>query len=129
MIDHLSLGVLDLARSRAFYDAVLAPLGYRRVFDLEDASGYGRAEPHPLKEQGVPFWITKNADGPALNGHVCFLAPARAAVDAFHATALAAGGRDNGKPGLRPEYHAHYYAAFIIDLDGYRIEAVRHQPD
>jgi catechol 2,3-dioxygenase-like lactoylglutathione lyase family enzyme len=129
MIDHLSLGVCDLARSRAFYDAVLAPLGYRRMFDLEDASGYGRTEPHPLKEQGVPFWITKNADGAALNGHVCFLAPARAAVGAFHATALAAGGRDNGKPGLRPEYHAHYYAAFIIDLDGYRIEAVRHQPD
>ena len=129
MIDHLSLGVRDLARSRAFYDTVLAPLGYRRMFDLEDASGYGRAEPHPLQEQALPFWVTKNADGPALNGHVCFLAPARAAVDAFHATALAAGGRDNGKPGLRPEYHAHYYAAFIIDPDGYRIEAVRHQPD
>jgi catechol 2,3-dioxygenase-like lactoylglutathione lyase family enzyme len=129
MIDHLSLGVCDLARSRAFYDAVLAPLGYARMFDLEDASGYGRAEPHPLKEQALPFWVTKNADGPALNGHVCFLAPARAAVDAFHAMALAAGGRDNGKPGLRPEYHAHYYAAFVIDLDGYRIEAVRHQPD
>jgi catechol 2,3-dioxygenase-like lactoylglutathione lyase family enzyme len=129
MIDHLSLGVHDLARSRAFYDVVLAPLGYARMFDLEDASGYGRTEPHPLKEQALPFWVTKNTDGPALNGHVCFLAPARAAVDAFHATALAAGGRDNGKPGLRPEYHAHYYAAFIIDLDGYRIEAVRHQPD
>ena len=106
MIDHLSLGVCDLARSRAFYDAVLAPLGYARMFDLEDASGYGRTEPHPLKEQALPFWVTKNADGPALNGHVCFLAPARAAVDAFHAAGLAAGGRDNGKPGLRPEYHA-----------------------
>ena len=129
MIDHLSLGVCDLARSRAFYDAVLAPLGYARMFDFEDASGYGRTEPHPLKEQALPFWVTKNADGPALNGHVCFLAPARAAVDAFHAAGLAAGGRDNGKPGLRPEYHAHYYAAFVIDLDGYRIEAVRHQPD
>jgi catechol 2,3-dioxygenase-like lactoylglutathione lyase family enzyme len=129
MIDHLSLGVCDLARSRAFYDAVLAPLGYARMFDLGDASGYGRTEPHPLKEQALPFWVTKNADGPALNGHVCFLAPARAAVDAFHAAGLAAGGRDNGKPGLRPEYHAHYYAAFVIDLDEYRIEAVRHQPD
>jgi catechol 2,3-dioxygenase-like lactoylglutathione lyase family enzyme len=129
MIDHLSLGVCDLARSRAFYDAVLAPLGYARMFDLEDASGYGRTEPHPLKEQALPFWVTKNADDPALNGHVCFLAPARAAVDVFRAAGLAAGGRDNGKPGLRPEYHAHYYAAFVIDLDGYRIEAVRHQPD
>ena len=79
--------------------------------------------------QSLPFWIAHNADGPALNGHVCFSAPFRAAVDGFHAAALAAGGRDNGKPGLRPEYHANYYAAFIIDLDGYRIEAVRHQPD
>jgi len=129
MIDHLSLGVRDLARSRVFYDAVLAPLGYHRMFDLEDASGYGRSDPHPLKEQALPFWITKNADGPALNGHVCFSAPFRGAVDAFHAAALAAGGRDNGKPGLRPEYHAHYYAAFIIDPDGYRIEAVGHQPE
>lgn len=129
MIDHLSLCVSDLARSRAFYDAVLAPLGYRRMFDVEDASGYGRSDPHPLREQALPFWIAHSADGPALNGHLCFSAPARTAVDAFHATALAAGGRDNGKPGLRPEYHAHYYAAFIIDLDGYRIEAVRHQPD
>jgi catechol 2,3-dioxygenase-like lactoylglutathione lyase family enzyme len=129
MIDHLSLGVRDLARSRAFYDAVLAPLGYRRMFDVEDASGYGRSELHPLKEQALPFWIARNDDGPALNGHVCFSAPARGAVDAFYAAALAAGGRDNGKPGLRPEYHPSYYAAFIIDPDGYRIEAVRHQPE
>ena len=129
MIDHLSLGVRDLARARAFYDAVLAPLGYRRVFDLEDASGYGRPDPHPLKEQALPFWIGHEPAGVVLNGHICFSAPARAAVDAFHAVALAAGGRDNGKPGLRPHYHAHYYAAFIVDPDGHRIEAVRHQPE
>ena len=129
MIDHLSLGVRDLARARAFYDAVLAPLGYRRVFDLEDASGYGRPDPHPLREQALPFWIGHEPAGAALNGHICFSAPARATVDAFHAAALAAGGRDNGKPGLRPHYHAHYYAAFIVDPDGHRIEAVRHQPE
>ncbi len=129
MIDHLSLGVRDLAHSRAFYDAVLAPLGYRRVFDLEDASGYGSPDPHPLKEQALLFWIGLNPDGAALNGHICFGAPARAAVDAFHAAALAAGGHDDGKPGLRPHYHAHYYAAFIVDPDGHRIEAVRHQPE
>jgi catechol 2,3-dioxygenase-like lactoylglutathione lyase family enzyme len=129
MIDHVSIGVSDLARARAFYDAVLSPLGYRRMFDVEDASGYGRGEPHPLKEQALPFWIAHNAEAPALNGHVCFSAPYRGAVDAFHAAALAAGGRDNGKPGLRSEYHANYYAAFVIDPDGYRIEAVRHQPD
>jgi catechol 2,3-dioxygenase-like lactoylglutathione lyase family enzyme len=129
MIDHVSIAVRELARSRAFYDAALAPLGYRRMFDVEDASGYGPSDPHPLKEQALPFWITHNGDGPALNGHVCFNAPFRGAVDAFHAAALTAGGRDNGKPGLRPEYHPNYYAAFIIDPDGYRIEAVRHQPD
>lgn len=129
MIDHVSIGVRDLARARAFYDAALAPLGYRRMFDVEDASGYGRAEPHPLKEQALPFWIAKNGEAPALNGHICFSAPYRGAVDAFHTAALAAGGLDNGKPGLRPEYHSNYYAAFIVDPDGYRIEAVRHQPD
>jgi catechol 2,3-dioxygenase-like lactoylglutathione lyase family enzyme len=129
MIDHVSIGVSDLARARAFYDAVLAPLGYRRMFDVEDASGYGRSEPHPLKEQALPFWLSRNGEAPALNGHICFNAPYRGAVDAFHSAGLAAGGRDNGKPGLRPEYHPNYYAAFIIDLDGYRIEAVRHQPE
>ncbi len=129
MIDHVSLGVGDLAVSRAFYDAVLAPLGYRRRYDLDEASGYGTSAPHPLKEQALPFWIGHEPAGAGLSGHVCFAAPSRAAVDAFHAAALAAGGRDNGKPGLRPHYHASYYAAFIIDPDGHRIEAVRHSPD
>ncbi len=129
MIDHLSLGVRDLAKSRAFYDAVLAPLGYRRLYDLDDASGYGRSDPHPLKEQALPFWIGHDPGGVGLSGHVCFRAPARASVDAFHRAALAAGGSDNGKPGLRSQYHAHYYAAFIVDPDGHRIEAVRHEPE
>jgi catechol 2,3-dioxygenase-like lactoylglutathione lyase family enzyme len=129
MIDHVSLGVADLARSRAFYDAVLAPLGYRRRFDLDDASGYGGPEPSPLKEQALPFWIEHEPGGASLNGHVCFAAPNRAAVDAFYRAALGAGGRDNGRPGLRPRYHAHYYAAFILDPDGHRIEAVRHQAE
>lgn len=129
MIDHVSLGVGDIAASRAFYDAVLAPLGYRRRYDLDDASGYGASAPHPLKEQALPFWIGHEPAGATLSGHVCFAAPSRAAVEAFHAAALAAGGRDNGKPGLRPHYHAHYYAAFVIDPDGHRIEAVRHTPE
>ena len=129
MLDHVSLGVGDLAKSRAFYDAVLAPLGFHRRFDLDDASGYGPPEPHPLKEQALPFWIAEAPGGAPLNGHVCFTAPSRAAVDAFHAAALAAGGRDNGKPGLRPRYHANYYAAFVCDPDGHRIEAVRHDKE
>ncbi len=129
MIDHLSLGVRDLARSRAFYDAALATLGYQRLYDLDSVSGYGSPAPHPLREQALAFWIGHAPDGGALNGHVCFRASGRAAVDAFHKAALTAGGRDNGPPGLRPQYHAHYYAAFIIDPDGHRIEAVHHEPE
>jgi catechol 2,3-dioxygenase-like lactoylglutathione lyase family enzyme len=129
MIDHLSLGVRDLAHSRAFYDAILTPLGYRRGFDHADVAGYGLPEKHPLGEQALPFWIGAEAEGPALNGHVCFSAPDRAAVDAFYNAALAAGARDNGAPGLRPQYHASYYAAFVIDPNGHRLEAVCHQPE
>ncbi len=128
MIDHLSLGVRDLAYSRIFYDAILAPLGYCRGSDHDDVSGYGLPDKHPLGEQALPFWIGAEPEGAALNGHVCFLAPDRAAVDAFHKTALAAGARDNGAPGLRPQYHASYYAAFVIDPNGHRLEAVCHQP-
>lgn len=127
MIDHLSLAVNDMTKSRAFYDAVLDPLGYARVMDVEDAgklfSGYG-----PAKKPA--FWIYggygKARPGPG--AHVAFLAPTRAAVDAFHREALAQGGRDDGKPGLRPDYHANYYGAFVFDPDGHKIEAVCHAP-
>jgi catechol 2,3-dioxygenase-like lactoylglutathione lyase family enzyme len=124
MLDHLSLGVSDLAKARAFYDAALAPLGYRRLFDIADASGYGE-ERRP--QRALPFWIGHAPGGGPLNGHVCFSARNRTSVDAFHKAALAAGARDNGAPGLRPEYHAAYYAAFVIDPDGHRIEAVCHK--
>jgi catechol 2,3-dioxygenase-like lactoylglutathione lyase family enzyme len=129
MIDHLSLGVADLAKSRAFYDRALAPLGYRRLFDVADASGYGASMAETLREQALPFWIGQDAGRIGLSGHVCFKAAKRVAVDAFHDAALAAGGRDNGKPGLRALYHPNYYAAFIVDPDGHRIEAVCHQPE
>jgi catechol 2,3-dioxygenase-like lactoylglutathione lyase family enzyme len=129
MIDHLSLGVADLSRSRAFYDAALAPLGYRRLFDVAGASGYGESLADTLREQALPFWIGHNPARVGLSGHVCFKAALRASVDAFYEAALAAGGRDNGKPGLRPIYHPNYYAAFIVDPDGHRIEAVCHQPE
>ncbi len=127
MIDHVSLGVADLARSRAFYDAALAPLGYRRLFSLDEASGYGAALGGPLKEQALPFWIGQETAGVGLSGHVCFAAADRAGVDGFYREALGAGGRDNGAPGLRPIYHPNYYAAFVIDPDGHRIEAVCHR--
>ena len=123
MIDHVSIEVADLHRARAFYDAALAPLGYARCFDLDDASGYGLTLRAPLKEQALPFWIGLADRAVAANGHLCFTAPSRAAVDAFYGAALAAGGRDNGKPGLRADYGPNYYAAFAVDPDGYRIEA------
>lgn len=126
MLDHVSLGVADLARSQAFYDKALAPLGYERLYEMEGASGYG-----PSREK-MNFWIGVPDAGRQARAcpgsHVAFLAASRAMVDAFHAAAIAAGGRDNGKPGLRPEYHATYYAAFVLDPDGHNVEAVCHEP-
>jgi catechol 2,3-dioxygenase-like lactoylglutathione lyase family enzyme len=128
MLDHVSLGVADIERSRRFYDRALRPLGLNRIVDFgnDRGSDYGAA-PAPL---GVEFTITRETDLrlPAPGAHLCFRAPDRAAVDAFHAAALAAGGRDDGAPGLRPHYHADYYAAFVLDPDGHRIEAVCHSP-
>jgi len=122
MLAHISIGVADLARSRAFYDAVLPALGYARVFDVEGAHGYG--------PPGQPaFWIGNEAETrPNAGFHVAFQARDRRAVQAFHAAALKAGGRDNGQPGLRPEYTPDYYAAFIVDPDGHHIEAVTFSP-
>ena len=119
MIDHLSLGVRDLAASRRFYDAALAPLGYRCLSHDDGSLGYGR--------DSAALWLLGtghpvNPD-PRSGLHVCLRAPDRASVDAFHAAALAHGGRDHGAPGLRPDYGADYYAAFVTDPDGYRIEA------
>jgi catechol 2,3-dioxygenase-like lactoylglutathione lyase family enzyme len=119
MIDHISIGVRDIPRARRFYDAVLAPLGYRRLSTGDTSLGYGA--------EAVVLWIGQAARpvpaDPESGLHVCFSAPTRASVDAFHAAALANGGTDNGAPGLRPDYGETYYAAFAVDPDGYRIEA------
>ena len=129
MLDHVSLGVTDIARSRRFYDAALRPLGLVRTVDFGRGRGsdYGTA-PGSL---GVEFTITEGPGDIATSrsAHVCFRAPDRAAVHAFHAAALAAGGRDDGAPELCPQYHAHYYAAFVRDPDGHRLEAVCHAPE
>jgi len=126
MLDHVSLGVGDLERSRRFYDAVLRPLGVVRIVDFQQrGSDYG-ALAGPL---GVEFTITlENDPMPSSGMHVCFRAPDRAAVRAFHAAALRSGGRDDGEPGLRPQYHADYFAAFVLDPDGHRVEVVCHAP-
>jgi catechol 2,3-dioxygenase-like lactoylglutathione lyase family enzyme len=125
MLDHVSLGVSDIDRSRHFYDATLHPLGLVRTVNFGKGRGsdYGAA-PGSL---GVEFTITREIDvtTPIPGAHICF----RTAVDAFYAAALAAGGRNEGAPGLRPHYHADYYAAFVFDPDGHRIEAVCHAPE
>jgi catechol 2,3-dioxygenase-like lactoylglutathione lyase family enzyme len=128
MLDHVSLGVSDLELSRRFYDAALKPLWLTRIVDFAGrGSDYGAA-PGSL---GVEFTITREAGvkTPIAGLHLCFRAPDRAAVRTFHAAALVAGGRDDGAPGLRPQYHADYYGAFVLDPDGHRIEAVCHAPE
>ena len=119
MLNHVSIGVRDIARAKRFYDATLAPLGYRCLSESDSSLGYGR--------DAVVFWINR-ADSPvppdmASGLHFCFDAPTRKSVDEFHTGALKQGGNDNGKPGVRADYDPNYYAAFAIDPDGYRIEA------
>lgn len=121
MLHHLSIAVSDLARAAAFYDAVLGTLGYVRAWTAGDAVGYG------VPGGGDKFAIKSRpgeARAPGPGFHAAFAAPSRAAVDAWHAAALAKGATDNGAPGLRPRYGPDYYAAFVIDPDGHRIEAV-----
>ena len=119
MLDHLALGVRDLAASRAFYEGALAPLGYGVVMEREGSVAFGPMA-RPI------FWL--NAREPSANVHVAFQAAERRDVDAFHAAALAAGAQDNGAPGVRQQYHPHYYGAFVLDPDGNNAEAVCHTP-
>jgi catechol 2,3-dioxygenase-like lactoylglutathione lyase family enzyme len=124
MIDHIGFPVSDYARSKAFYEKTLAPLGYTIIKEIAEttsgspACGFGKA--------GKPdFWIGGKG---GLKGvlHVALAADDRATVDAFHRAALAAGWKDNGAPGLRPQYHPNYYGAFVLDPDGHNVEAVCH---
>ncbi len=121
MIDHISIAVRDLKKSEPFYAALLTPLGMTKLREWPDAAvGYGKKYPE--------FWINRRGDMSRVADdsgvHICLRAPDSAAVDAFHAAALQAGGTSDGAPGLRREYHGGYYAAFVRDPDGNRIEAV-----
>ena len=127
ILDHIGINVSDYARSKAFYEKALAPLGIKPIMDFGQACGFGR--------EGKPsFWI---GGGPAsfqkleqiaviTPTHIAFAARSRAEVNAFHAAALEAGGKDYGAPGVRAHYHPHYYGAFVLDPDGHDIEAVFH---
>ncbi len=127
MIDHTGISVADFEVSKAFYDKAMAPLGASLLYMVPaeftggaKVGGYGRDRP--------TFWLHESANtGPGR--HYAFTARSRAEVDAFHAAALAAGGKDNGAPGPRPHYHANYYGAFAFDPDGNNIEAVCHAPE
>ena len=120
MIDHTGVTVSNAAKSKAFYKAALAPLGYAMLMDGDGYAGFGVA-PKP------DFWVGEGKpNDPQV--HVAFTARTRADVDAFYKAAMAAGGRDNGPPGPRPQYHPNYYGAFVLDPDGNNIEAVCHTP-
>jgi catechol 2,3-dioxygenase-like lactoylglutathione lyase family enzyme len=119
-IDHISLHVSDIARSKAFYAEALGRLGYEVIMEFDGVAGFGA-------KGDADFWIAEGEPHTAI--HIAFASPDRATVDAFHAAALAAGGTDNGQPGLRPHYHEHYYGAYVHDPDGNNIEAVCHLPE
>ena len=120
MLDHIGIQVGDLGRSIDFYTKALAPLEYQLIMKWEQFAGFG--------VQGKPdFWID-GRKGPTDIIHVAFRATGRAIVRKFYDAAIAAGGRDNGAPGVRPHYHEHYYGAFVLDPDGHNIEAVCHEP-
>jgi catechol 2,3-dioxygenase-like lactoylglutathione lyase family enzyme len=128
MIDHVGFAVSDYESAKAFYGKTLAPLGYTLV---KEVSGEGNPSGFPAAGFGIggkpDFWI--GGEGKLEKPlHVAIVASDRASVDAFYKTALAAGARDNGAPGLRPHYHPNYYAAFVLDADGHNIEAVCHKP-
>jgi catechol 2,3-dioxygenase-like lactoylglutathione lyase family enzyme len=119
-IDHAAVNVTDLERSKAFYGQALEPLGYSLMFEAGDFLGFGDAQ--------MPSFGVVRRD-PSGGGHVAFAAGDRPTVDAFHAAATAAGGTDNGAPGLREHYHPSYYAAYVRDPDGNNVEAVCHTPE
>ena len=129
MLDHIGLAISDIRQSEAFYSAALEPLGIAKIFEYGPektdsggtAIGFG-------KDMMPFFWIGDN-ERTGEGTHVAFAALDRAAVDAFYEAAIAAGGRDNGGPGLRPKYHPNYYGAFVLDPDGINVEGVSHRPE
>jgi catechol 2,3-dioxygenase-like lactoylglutathione lyase family enzyme len=121
VIDHIVLNVRDLAKSKAFYEPALKPLGYALKVEWLEGVGFGT-------DEGTDFFLAQRGE-PSAPVHVALVSPDRATVDAFYADALEAGGADNGPPGLRRVYHEYYYGAYVLDPDGNNIEAVTHHPE
>lgn len=128
MIDHIGIAASDFAASRRLYEAALAPLGIGLMMEVtpEQTGGYRGLG---LGRNGKPFFWLGNGGPRGAGMHIAFVAESRAQVDAFYQAAIAAGGRDNGPPGIRAHYHPNYYAAFVLDPDGINVEAVCHRPE
>lgn len=120
-LDHIGLPVTDVAASSRFYREALAPIGISQLGASDHHAAFGIGS--------MPYLIIRRADAVSAPMHVAFKADKRVEVDEFHAAALAVGGTDNGAPGLRPDYHASYYGAFVLDPDGHNIEVVKHAPE
>lgn len=131
IIDHITLHVSDLTRSKAFYEKVLAPLGIGAVMRFGDSAGFGKnGKPDFWIGSGKPDYASPEQHARGVQPtHIAFVAESRAAVDAFYRAALEAGAKDNGPPGVRAFYHPSYYGAFVLDPDGHNIEAVVHRPE
>lgn len=136
MLDHISIRVANYDRSKKFYAEVLAPLGYTLAMENDSGAGFRKGFiPSFWIKQGEPVNLATRAEAHELAGcggvavHVAFASDDRNTVDAFYRAAMAAGAQDNGPPGLRPEYHPNYYGAFVLDPDGYNIEAVCHKSE
>lgn len=121
ILDHIGMSVKDYASSMDFYSKSLAPLGIKKIMEYEGWVGFGR-------DERPQFWFGAGNQA-QLPMHIAFSAESRSQVDEFYRAAIAAGAKDNGKPGLRPEYHPHYYGAFVIDVNGHNLEAVCHKPE
>lgn len=123
-IDHMGIGVSDISRAQAFYELVLRPLGITLVMSIQTDPPGSKPQRLGFGSEGKPFLWLHDALVPSQGIHIALIAESRGAVDAFHSAGIAAGGQDNGSPGVRPRYHANYYAAYVLAPDGVNLEAV-----
>ena len=129
MLDHVGFAVADAETSKLFYDQALAPLGISLIMSVTPEQTESGGKAHGFGSDGKPYFWIGDKERVGEGTHIAFAADSRAVVDAFYKAALAAGGKDNGAPGIRAIYHPHYYGAFVLDPDGLNIEAVCHRPE